>query len=58
MVVNETFVAKLEALYKLKGELAALETARAEAYATAGQAIAAKQGEVTTAEQEVITATK
>ena len=58
MAVNEDFVAKLESVYKLKKELAALESARAAAFSAAGQDIAAKQGEVTTAEAAAATAAK
>lgn len=58
MAVNEAFVAKLEILYKKRRELNVLEAARATAFSTAGQAIAAKQGEVTTAEQAVTAAAK
>lgn len=58
MAVNEAFVTALESLYKLKKELAALESARATAYAAAGQDIATKQGELTTAEAAAANAAK
>jgi len=52
------FLTELKKLYKLEHELEALENARNTAYGSAGQAIAAKQAEVTTAKQAAQAAAK
>jgi len=44
----------LKAFYRKKKELAALEKARSDSYSAAGQAIAAKQAELTLAEQALM----
>jgi hypothetical protein len=47
------FLTELKKLYKLENELGELEKSRANAYSAAGQAIAAKQAEVTTQKKAV-----
>ena len=58
MAVNEDFVAKLEAVYKLKKDIRELEAARATAYEEAQQTIAAKYKELETAEIQASAAAK
>jgi len=49
----DDFLTSLKRVYKLEGELADLENARQAAYSSAGQAIAAKQAEVTNAKKSI-----
>jgi len=52
------FLTEIKKQYKPEKELGDLEAARAAAYSSAGQAIAAKQAEVTTAKRAAQAAAK